>query len=355
MPVLTVYDGSSNIGGNKIYLEENGRGILLDFGMNFAKYGEYYQEFLKERSNRGIYDLINLEMIPKINIYRRDLIPADLDPSPWAKLSVEATLVSHAHLDHTGNVGLLRGDIPIIASATTVAILKAMRDTAPSGIGSEVSYYSEKNQLDGCGGLVLESERGGSYTARDMYLCTEPTQELREFATHRPGSDSKKGKSIEAGAVEHHSLLKLPFEVEPYPVDHSILGATAYLLKCDITIAYTGDYRLHGANSEKTRAFIKAAKNAATLITEGTRVGRESDKEVTEQDVEDNCLLATEGEKGLVVADFSARNFERLRTFTGVAQKTGRTLLVTAKDACARAHRLRDSRLAWFAPNLGED
>jgi len=37
MTLLTVYDGSSNIGGNKIHLEENGRGILLDFVMNFAK------------------------------------------------------------------------------------------------------------------------------------------------------------------------------------------------------------------------------------------------------------------------------------------------------------------------------
>jgi len=62
--------GTGIIGGNKILLEENGRGILLDFGMNFARYGEYYQEFLKERSNRGIYDLIHLNMIPKINVYR---------------------------------------------------------------------------------------------------------------------------------------------------------------------------------------------------------------------------------------------------------------------------------------------
>jgi ribonuclease J len=66
MTLLTDYDGASTIGGNKIHLEENGRRILLDFGMNFARYGECYQEFLKERGNRGIYDLINLDMIPKM-------------------------------------------------------------------------------------------------------------------------------------------------------------------------------------------------------------------------------------------------------------------------------------------------
>jgi ribonuclease J len=64
MASITIYDGANCIGGNKIHLEEKGRGVLLDFGMNFAKYGEYYQEFLKERSNRGIHDLIHLDMIP---------------------------------------------------------------------------------------------------------------------------------------------------------------------------------------------------------------------------------------------------------------------------------------------------
>ncbi|MGD0803232.1 MAG: MBL fold metallo-hydrolase RNA specificity domain-containing protein [Candidatus Bathyarchaeia archaeon] len=333
MTLLTVYDGASTIGGNKIYLEEKGRGILLDFGMNFAKYGEYYQEFLKERSNRGIYDLINLDMIPKINLYRQDLIPADMDPKPWPKPSVEAVLISHAHLDHTGNVGLLRGDIPIIASTISVAILKAMRDTAPISLGSEISYYSVKTPLDDCGGLVLESKSRGSYTARDMYLCTEPTAELRDFASHRPGGDSKRGKAVEAGAVEHHSHLNLPFIIEPYPVDHSILGAVGYILRGDTTISYTGDYRLHGSGAENTRKFISAARDSSTLITEGTRVGRESDEEITEGDVLRNCQEAAEAEMGLVVADFSARNFERLQTFTEIADRTSRTLLVTPKDA----------------------
>jgi ribonuclease J len=38
-------------------------------------------------------------------------------------------------------------------------------------------------------------------------------------------------------------------------------------------------------------------------------------------------------EKGLVIADFSARNIERLRTFRDIAQELGRRLVVTPKDA----------------------
>jgi ribonuclease J len=69
------------------------------------------------------------------------------------------------------------------------------------------------------------------------------------------------------------------------------------------------------------------------LITEGTNVGREAYEEVAEDQVLANCLSAAEEARGLVVADFSARNFERLETFAEIARKTGRRILVTAKDA----------------------
>lgn len=333
MGSLTVYDGATTIGGTKIHIEEKGRGVLLDFGMNFSSYGDYYQEFLKERSNRGIYDLINLRLIPEIDIYRPDLVPTDIDPTPWPKPNVEAVLLSHAHLDHCGNIGLLRGDIPIVASATSAAILKAMRDSAPASIGSEISYYSQKTSLPECGGFVLESESGGRYTARDLYLCTEPTPELKEFASKRPGGNTARSKGVEAGAVDPLGNLSLPFEVEAYPVDHSIPGAVAYIIRGDSTIAYTGDYRLHGTHSDETRQFIEAAKNATVLITEGTRVGREADEEVSEEVVLRNCLVATEEAEGLTVADFSARNFERLNIFSEIARRSDRCLVVTAKDA----------------------
>jgi len=40
-----------------------------------------------------------------------------------------------------------------------------------------------------------------------------------------------------------------------------------------------------------------------------------------------------ENTSGLVVADFSARNFERPGTFQEIAQKANHDLVVTAKDA----------------------
>jgi hypothetical protein len=63
---LTVYDGGMGIGGNKLYREEGGKGVFLDFGKNFGKYGVFYEEFLKNRDTRGIHDLMYLDLLPKL-------------------------------------------------------------------------------------------------------------------------------------------------------------------------------------------------------------------------------------------------------------------------------------------------
>ena len=106
MVSLTVYDGAMGIGGNKLYLEENSQGVFLDFGKNFGKYGVFCEEFLKNRDIRGIHDLMYLDLLPKLNIYRPDLIPGDLSLSQYHR-SMYLPFSSHAHMDHCGNIAML--------------------------------------------------------------------------------------------------------------------------------------------------------------------------------------------------------------------------------------------------------
>jgi len=68
MVSLTVYDGAMGIGGNKLYLEDKGKGIFLDFGKNFGKYGQFFEEFLKNRDTRGIHDIMYLDHLTKLTI-----------------------------------------------------------------------------------------------------------------------------------------------------------------------------------------------------------------------------------------------------------------------------------------------
>ena len=37
MTSIQIFDGNNTIGGNKIYIEEKGHGIFLDFGMDFTE------------------------------------------------------------------------------------------------------------------------------------------------------------------------------------------------------------------------------------------------------------------------------------------------------------------------------
>jgi ribonuclease J len=338
MTRITVYDGAESIGGNKIFVEDQGRGVFLDFGKNFGKYAQYYEEFLKNRDSRGIHDLIHLDLIPKLNIYRRDLIPADIDMSSYPKLDISAVLLSHAHVDHSGNIGLLDMHIPVVASPLSIAILKGMQDSGVSSADSDAAYISPKIPAED--GLFLSSDKKASQQGRDFYCSSLPRDGLIDFLSRRPGHDGKNAKGYEPGECQPLDNAALPFTVQAYEVDHSIFGAVAYLLQGVTTVAYTGDFRLHGKLGDKTRDFVHHAKDASVLIIEGTRASRYSGPEgeadeqapASEKTVGSTCLSAAEDARGLVIADFSPRNFERLETFTEIAQKTGRKLVVTAKD-----------------------
>ncbi len=322
---ITVYDGATTIGGNKIYVEENNRGVFLDFGMNFAKYTKYFTEFLNERSVRGIHDLLHLQLIPKLNIYRSDLIPSDLSLSSYPRLGVKAVLLSHAHLDHCGNIALLNENMPVVASPMSIAILKAIRDVSYGGVGSEVAYFSWRRPVEG--GRILSSCK---YKGRNFICTEEMSEDLLDFITHKPGHEGRYADKFEPGELYSLHDSNLPFEIEAFEVDHSIYGATGYILD---SVAYTGDIRMHGKNAQKSRKFVKEARNMQILIVEGTCATKEEDINESESLVFENCLKVVEESEGVVIADFSPRNFERLETFREIAEKTSRELVVSAKDA----------------------
>jgi ribonuclease J len=150
---------------------------------------------------------------------------------------------------------------------------------------------------------------------------------------YKPGQEGKNAKKLNPGNLCHINEHSLSFEIDAFEVDHSIYGATAYVLRGDSAIAYTGDFRMHGKHAEKSREFVRKAKDASVLIIEGTRAGRGEDVNESEEIVFENCLKAVEESDGIIIADFSPRNFERLETFIEIAKRTSRELAITAKDA----------------------
>jgi ribonuclease J len=56
-------------------VENDGTRIFLDFGFSFSRIGQYYEEFLRPRTNNYLRDLLEMEIVPKLDgLYRQDMV-----------------------------------------------------------------------------------------------------------------------------------------------------------------------------------------------------------------------------------------------------------------------------------------
>ena len=323
---ITVYDGKDCIGGNKIYVQiDEKTGFFFDFGNNFSVSSKYFHDYLTERSVRGINTYIELDMIPKLKIYRSDLIPNDLDVSSFPSVPVQAVLLSHAHADHAGMIGVLDERIGVVASPITLALLKSFKDTGQTYLGSDFTYFRQRETEDG---YVLETPRNGGPVWRPLYSTDGVSDSFHEFMSASPYTQRTPFPEPNIGTTDD-----LPFDVKAIPVDHSVPGAVGFIVEADETVAYTGDLRFHGTRSEDTARFVREAKRAGTsvLITEGTRIGREQDHYVCEEDVKNAIAQEMNERDGPIFINFNGNDLDRMRTVAEIAKKSGRTLLVTEK------------------------
>ncbi len=103
MVQLEFYGGVEEIGGNKILVKKDEDSFFLDFGMSFGVAEKYLSQFLQPRKSNGIFDFVELGLLPCIKgIYREDYlrhsgIRAEEEPA------VKGVLISHAHMDHASS------------------------------------------------------------------------------------------------------------------------------------------------------------------------------------------------------------------------------------------------------------
>ena len=305
MTSLTFYGGVNEIGGNKILLEDQDTRIFLDFGMSFRQSGMYFSEFLQPRKCNCIIDFQVTGLLPHLKgVYRQDYL--NYLGIPEEERNIDATLISHAHMDHAAYIHHLRKDIPIHMSPQTHAIMKTLEETG------SVSFQDLLNHTATF--QIRPKKKGAGYTK----------VKGEEAKTRRPLKVFEYGKKYSVGSVE----------VVPYEVDHSLPGATAYLIHTsEGTILYTGDFRFHGYKTMATEHMVDAAseEDIAALITEGTRVDEQAGN--TETDVLDTAGKFISTVPGLVAVNFPARDLARLKTFYRIAQNTDRKLVLSFKHA----------------------
>lgn len=338
MVAITCYDGVGTVGGNKILLEDGGTKLWLDFGLDFSRMGMYYEEFIQPKSCTGIYEYVRMGLLPPIrDLYRNDLVSSRINP--WDGIEhreigdVAGILLSHAHVDHLGSLPYVRADVPVYASAMTLAIAKASQHTGMGGISAHYCYTApyeetETGELKSMSHTKMPSQ-GRPY----VFVGEKPSTPFSDFWMCTPSSQTDRGRKHDCapiGTMTDCGGLK----VRRFPVDHSVYGACAWAIETSAgTVVYSGDIRCHGRHADLTWKFAEDAARLKprVLIIEGTRI--ESDATSTEDQVQDRALDVVRNTSGLVIADFGARNVERLISFLRIAKEAGRKLVLTEKDA----------------------
>jgi len=340
---LTFYGGVNEIGGNKILLEDGERRLFLDFGFPYKRHKQFYEEYLKPRSGAGLLDPLVMELLPPLEgLYRDDFA----SPGLWEQFRhaftyrmldrVDGVLLSHAHLDHSGHISFFRQDIPVYTTAMTAFIAKAMQDSGKSDFDQQVCYFSPTIREYPTGWKQIACLTGDTKEQRQFCIADIKPEDLNpeavEFWRWGFWEKTKRQKPLESRPLVGQSGCS--FNLRCFPVDHSIPGACAWGIETSSGwIIYSGDLRLHGKRAKLTRKFIEQAAEIKpkVLILEGTNVLRETN--VSEYEVYENGLRAITGSNGLVIADFSPRDMDRLLTFRQIAVDTGRKLAILPKDA----------------------
>jgi len=327
------YDGIDGIGGNKILIEYNESALMLDFGINFAKEGEFFNEFLKPRSIFGLKDLFTLEILPPLyGLYRKDLEIPNLwdkfrDHPLCRNLEISGILLSHSHLDHNGYISYVREDIPIYTNLTSAFLSKALQDTSRRDLGLEVCYVNPRRYEK----EMLQSEKDEPYKQRKYMIIGEYKEGIDLSFWEKVDRSKKIEKNPLVFLGEETTLGE--FKIKSFPVDHSVPGASSYIIDTPSgAIVYTGDFRVHGKKGYLSKNFIKEVSkiHPRVLICEGTHP--EVENPTSEEKVMENAFEVIKDEDKLVIADFAPRNIERLLSFLSIAKEVNRRLVLTVKD-----------------------
>lgn len=330
MAIIRFYGGVNEIGGNKILLEDRDTRVWLDFGLSFGQQGQFYGDFMGPRSKGGIRDLLQMGLIPGLDgIYRDDLVHVPKiddalrelgieDTSYWApelqsyedvlkrdgKSWLAGVLLTHAHLDHCGYISYLDPRIPICCSEVTLRVLETMDEISGDEFTTVKPWRADRIKR-------------GAFPGKPTIKRGDEV--AREFKTFTPGD------TIEIGRLR----------IQTFAVDHSILGAVAYLITTSDgkRVLYTGDFRFHGRQAEATKRFQEVVKGLEpdVMICEGTRV--EEPEPDSEERVQAECTELISNANGFVGVDFAWKDLTRFETLREAARASGKTFAISARTA----------------------
>ena len=254
---------------------------------------------------------------------------------------IDGVLISHAHPQHTAGIAHLPYDVHIYASVMTAAILKATQDIATPEKASETVFAIP-------GGYAHSKVSRQAMQRPYTFLLTQNDSANPQGAPVDTFEDVHQWWEGSPGTLGVGSITAIPASVvtqiapsvlggralRHYPVDHSILGASAIAVETrEGWVGNTGDIRFHGAQPGLMEEFVQGFSELRplALFVDGAHT-ETGVAPVKESDVYERIKGAISGQDGLIVADFDAMDMERLLTFNAIAEMTRRQLVLTPRD-----------------------
>ncbi|MEM2429356.1 MAG: MBL fold metallo-hydrolase [Nitrososphaerales archaeon] len=298
--IVTLYGAVGRIGGNIVLIEYKDQPIIIDFGKDFKQYRKYFN-FPYPLPTRSITrELIKTEIIPQIRDSKGKVLPLYTKFENGKLIEEEGespiknVFISHAHMDHSGFITLLRKQIKIHMGGMANLIYSTIMMTKREVTLESKLFWDENDKKE-----------------RIIRLNIEPFH---------------KGSKINIDSIE----------VKPYPVDHSIPGAYGFIIQTpEKRIAYTGDFRMHGPAHILTRNFQDALSKEPLdlLICEGTNmgIGRVESEERVEKDAYKLIESSFKSGNKLVIVEVRSSDIDRINTFAQLAEKLDAQIVVTPR------------------------
>lgn len=213
---ITFHSGVLTIGGTIIEVAYEDSHIFFDFGSEYNPAAKV--------NPTDLQGLLDEKLVPFLDNMFDPKIPLKGYESKENNFKNTAVFLSHIHLDHSKIVNYLNPEVPLYTLEGTKSLLNTLN------INNDF--------------LFPLYEDNGIKNTRDV-------------------NGVKENEVVQVGKIK----------VKVMPVDHDAYGACGLFIETpDLTIAYTGDIRLHGYRKNDTLNFCKESENCDVLLIEGVSV-----------------------------------------------------------------------------------
>ncbi|SCJ05204.1 Predicted metal-dependent RNase%2C consists of a metallo-beta-lactamase domain and an RNA-binding KH domain [uncultured Clostridium sp.] len=213
---ITFHSGVLTIGGTIIEVAYEDSHIFFDFGSEYNPAAKV--------NPTDLQGLLDEKLVPFLDNMFDPKIPLKGYKSKENNFKNTAVFLSHIHLDHSKIVNYLNSEVPLYTLEGTKSLLNTLN------INNDFLF---------------------------------PLYESNGIKNTRNVNGVKENEVVQVGKIK----------VKVMPVDHDAYGACGLFIETpDLTIAYTGDIRLHGYRKNDTLNFCKESENCDVLLIEGVSV-----------------------------------------------------------------------------------